>query len=102
MSMTGHDTASTARSPEETGRRPEESGTTSAADRDQQTAEAEAEHVGLSSRAREVQRVRAVAQEAPEVRAAKVEAARRAVLRGSLVLQGQALAEKLLQESLRR
>jgi hypothetical protein len=42
-----------------------------------------------------------VAQAAPEVRAAKVEAARRAVHHGRLTLQGQALAEKLLQDLLR-
>jgi hypothetical protein len=41
-----------------------------------------------------------VAQAAPEVRAEKVEAARRAVHYGSLTLQGQALAEKLLQDML--
>jgi anti-sigma28 factor (negative regulator of flagellin synthesis) len=41
-----------------------------------------------------------VAQDAPEVRADKVEAARRAVHSGSLNLKGQALAEKLLQDIL--
>ena len=102
MSMTEHDTASTARYPEETGCRPEEeSRTTAAAGIAQRTAGAASEPVGLSSRARDLQRAWAVAQEAPEVRAAQVEAARRAVHRGSLILQGQALAEKLLQESRR-
>jgi flagellar biosynthesis anti-sigma factor FlgM len=57
-----------------------------------------AARVELSSRARELQGARTVAQEAPEIRAEKVEAARRAVHRGSLTLQGQALAEKLLQD----
>ena len=40
---------------------------------------------------------RAVAQAAPEVRLAKVEAARRALQEGTLMLDGQALAEKLLE-----
>jgi flagellar biosynthesis anti-sigma factor FlgM len=61
---------------------------------------AAADRVGLSSRAHDIQRAREVAQEAPEVRAAKVEAARRAVHSGSLTLKGLALAEKLLQERL--
>ena len=39
----------------------------------------------------------AVAQAAPEVRVAKVEAARRALQEGTLTLDGPALAEKLLQ-----
>ena len=41
--------------------------------------------------------VRAVAQAAPEVRVAKVEAARRALREGTLMLDGSALAEKLLE-----
>jgi flagellar biosynthesis anti-sigma factor FlgM len=61
---------------------------------------AASDHVGLSSRACCISRAREVAQEAPEVRAEKVEAARRAVHRGSLNLKGQALAEKLLQDIL--
>ena len=40
---------------------------------------------------------RAVAQAAPEVRVARVEAARRALQEGTLTLDGRALAEKLLQ-----
>ena len=40
---------------------------------------------------------RAVAQAAPEVRVAKVEAARRALQEGTLTLDGPALAEKLLE-----
>jgi flagellar biosynthesis anti-sigma factor FlgM len=42
---------------------------------------------------------RAVAQAAPEVRVARVEAARRALQEGTLTLDGQALAETLLQEA---
>ena len=40
---------------------------------------------------------RAVAQAAPEIRVARVEAARRALHDGSLMLHGQSLAERLLQ-----
>ena len=53
--------------------------------------------VERSSQAHDIQRARAVAQAAPEVRRAKVEAARRALQEGTLTLDGQALAEKLLQ-----
>jgi flagellar biosynthesis anti-sigma factor FlgM len=49
------------------------------------------------SQSPDIQRARAVAQAAPEVRLAKVEAARRALQEGTLTLDGQALAEKLLQ-----
>ena len=47
----------------------------------------------------DIQRARAVAQAAPEVRQEKVEAARRALREGTLTLDGQVLAEKLLQAS---
>ena len=50
-----------------------------------------------SSQSHDIQRARAVAQAAPAVRRAKVEAARRALQEGTLTLDGQALAEKLLQ-----
>ena len=100
MSMTGHVTSRTVRSPAETGRRHGGARPTSATDIDQRNAVAASERVGLSSRARALQRAREVAQAAPEVRAEKVEAARRAMHRGSLTLQGQALAEKLLQDML--
>ena len=100
MSITSQDTSSTARYPEETGRSHEGSRTKSAEGIDNRHAVEAAERVGLSSRAHDIQQARDVAQEAPEVRAAKVEAARRAVHSGSLNLKGQALAEKLLQDSL--
>jgi flagellar biosynthesis anti-sigma factor FlgM len=102
MSITGHDTSRTARYPEETGRRHAASRPASAEGRDQRHAVAAADGVGLSSYACDLQRAREVAQAAPEVRAAQVEAARRAVHSGSLTLKGEALAEKLLQESLLR
>jgi negative regulator of flagellin synthesis FlgM len=57
------------------------------------------DRVDLSAQARDIQRAREVAQGAPEVRAAKVEAARRAVQSGSLNLKGEDLAEKILQEN---
>ena len=99
MSIIGQDTPSTARYPEETARRDEGSRTTSAEGIDTRNAVAAADRVGLSSRVRDIQQARDVAQDAPAVRAEKVEAARRAVHSGSLNLQGQALAEKLLQDS---
>jgi flagellar biosynthesis anti-sigma factor FlgM len=98
MSITGQDTSSTARYPEDTARRNEGSRTTSTEGIANRNAGAAADRVGLSSRVRDIQQARDVAQEAPEVRAEKVEAARRAVHSGSLNVQGQALAEKLLQD----
>ena len=56
--------------------------------------------VELSSQARDIQRAREVAQDAPEVRADKVEAARRALHSGKLNLKGQELAEKIVKDSL--
>jgi flagellar biosynthesis anti-sigma factor FlgM len=100
MSITGQDTSSTTRYPEETARSNEGSRTTSAEGLDNRNAVAAADRVGLSSRVRDIQQARDVAQDAPEVRAEKVEAARRAVYSGSLNLQGQVLAEKLLQDIL--
>jgi negative regulator of flagellin synthesis FlgM len=101
MSITGQDTSSTARYPEDTGRSDGVSRTKSAEGIDNRNAVAASDRVALSSRARDIQQARDVAQDAPEVRAEKVEAARRAVHSGSLNLQGQALAEKLLQDILR-
>jgi anti-sigma28 factor (negative regulator of flagellin synthesis) len=51
----------------------------------------------LLAQARALHCARTVAQAAPEVRVAKVEAARRALQERTLTLDGQALAEKLLQ-----
>jgi len=58
--------------------------------------------VELSSQARNIQRAQEVAQEAPEIRADRVEQARRALQSGALNLNGQDLAAKLLQDSLPR
>jgi flagellar biosynthesis anti-sigma factor FlgM len=54
-------------------------------------------HVTLAVQARAMHRARAVAQAAPDVRVARVEAARRALQEGTLTLDGPALADKLLQ-----
>ena len=98
MSITGQDTSSTTRYPQDTARSHEGSRPKSAEGIDNRNAVAAADRVGLSSRVRAIQQARAVAQAAPEVRAEKVEAARRAVHSGSLNLKGQTLAEKLLQD----
>jgi flagellar biosynthesis anti-sigma factor FlgM len=100
MSITGQDTSSTARYPEDTTRRNEVSRTKPAEGIDNRNVVAAADRVGLSSRVRDIQQARDVAQDAPEVRGDKVEAARRAVHSGNLNLKGQALAEKLLQDIL--
>ena len=61
---------------------------------------AASDRVEFSSQARDIQRAREVAQGAPEIRAEKVEAARRAVQSGNLNLKGEDLAEKLLEHTL--
>ena len=86
MSITGHDTSRTARYPEETGRRHAVSRPASAEGRDQRHAVAAADASGCRPTPATCRRVRDVAQAAPEVRAAQVEAARRAVHSGSLTL----------------
>jgi negative regulator of flagellin synthesis FlgM len=60
---------------------------------------AASDKVELSSQAHDIQRAREVAQDAPEVRMDKVEAARRALQSGNLNLNGQDLAEKLLKDA---
>jgi flagellar biosynthesis anti-sigma factor FlgM len=57
------------------------------------------DQVELSSQARDIHRARQVAQDAPEVRMDKVEAARRALQSGNLNLNGRDLAEKLLKDA---
>jgi flagellar biosynthesis anti-sigma factor FlgM len=52
-----------------------------------------------SEQGSDIQRARDAAQAAPEIRQEKVEAARRALQEGTLTLDGQTLAEKLLQAS---
>ena len=72
----------------------------SSKDADNKNEVAASEQVELSSQTRDIQRAREVAQDAPEIRPEKVEAARRAVQSGNLNLKGEDLAEKLLQDTL--
>jgi negative regulator of flagellin synthesis FlgM len=100
MRITGQETANTTRRPESTVRSNEASRTKSSEDIDHSNEAAASDKVELSSQARDIQRAREVAQSAPEVRADKVEAARRALQSGKLNLKGQDLAEKILQDIL--
>jgi len=69
----------------------------SSADVEQRNALAACVHVALAVQAGAMHRAHAVAQAAPEIRVAQVAAARRALQEGTLMLDGQALAEKFLQ-----
>jgi negative regulator of flagellin synthesis FlgM len=100
MRVTGQETTNNARRPENTARINDVSRTKSSEGIDNSNEVAASDKVELSSQARDIQRAREVAQGAPEVRADKIEAARRAVQSGNLNLQGQDLAEKLLQDTL--
>lgn len=100
MRITGQETANNARRPETAGRSNEVSRSKSSEGVDKSSEVATADKVELSSQARDIQRARQVAQEAPEVRTDKVEAARRALQNGGLNLKGKDLADKLLQETL--
>lgn len=71
----------------------------SSKDVDNRNEVAASDQVELSSQARDIERAREVAQDAPEVRMDKVEAARRALQSGNLNLNGQDLAEKLLKNA---
>jgi len=99
MRITGQETTNTARRPENAVRGNEVSRTKSSEDVENSNEVAASDKVELSSQARDIQRAREVAHGAPEVRADKVEAARRALQIGNLNLQGQDLAEKLLQDT---
>lgn len=57
-----------------------------------------ADRVELSTEARAIQKAQEVAQNAPEIRQDRVEAARRALENGTLPLDGATLADKLLQQ----
>ena len=59
-----------------------------------------ADRVELSAQARYIQRVREVAQEAPEIRANRVEEAQRAVQNDTLNLNSQVLADRIVQNTL--
>ena len=99
MKISGHETAHNARRPEQAARGNEASRTKSPEDIENSNEVAASDKVELSSQARDIQRAREVAQSAPEVRADKVEAARRALQSGKLNLKGQDLAEKLLKDT---
>src|SRR5919199_1188387 len=98
MRITGQETANTTQRPENAARSTEVSRTKPSEDADNSNEVAASDKVELSSQARDIQRAREVAQGAPEVRADKVEAARRALRSGKLNLKGQDLAEKLLKD----
>ena len=100
MRITGQETTNNTQRPENAVRSNEVSRTKPSEDVDKSNEAAASDRVELSSQARDIQRAREVAQDAPEVRADKVEMARRALQSGKLNLKGQDLAEKLLQDSL--
>ena len=100
MRITGQETINNTQRPENAVRSTEVSRTKSSEDVENSNEVAASDKVELSSQARDIQRAREVAHGAPEVRADKVEAARRAVQSGNLNLKGQDLAEKLLQDIL--
>ena|GEM_PF-2532210 len=95
---TDHKTPNNAQRPENTARSNEVAGTKSSKDVEKSNEAVASDRVDLSAQARDIQRAREVAQGAPEIRADKVEAARRAVQSGNLNLKGEDLAEKLLQQ----
>ena len=100
MRITGQETTNKAPRPEKAARSKEASRTKSSEDIDNSSEVAASDKVELSSQARDIQRAREVAQSAPEIRADKVEAARRALQSGKLNLNGKDLAEKLLKDIL--
>ena len=100
MRITHQETTNTAQRPENTVRSNEASRTKATEDIEHSNEVAALDKVELSSQARDIQRAREVAQNAPEVRADKVEAARRALQSGKLNLKGQDLAEKILKDTL--
>ena len=95
---TGAETPNNAQRPENTARSNEVARTKSSKDAEKGNEAVASDRVDLSAQARDIQRAREVAQGAPEIRADKVEAARRAVQSGNLNLKGEDLAEKLLQQ----
>src|SRR5262245_47850721 len=100
MRITGQETTHNTQRPENAVRSNEVSHAKSSESEENSNEVAASDRVELSSQARDIQRARAVAQGAPEVRADKVEAARRALQSGHLKLKGQDLADKLLQDIL--
>ena len=99
MKIDGQRTPNNTQRPENTARSNEVTRTKPSEDVDKSNEVAASDRVEFSSQARDIQRAREVAQGAPEVRAEKVEAARRAVQSGNLNLKGEDLAEKLLEDT---
>ena len=97
---TGEETTHSTPRPENAVRSNDVSRTKSPENIDDSKEVAPSDRVELSPRARDIQRAREVAQGAPEVRADKIEAARRAVQSGDLNLKGEDLAEKLVEGTL--
>ncbi len=56
--------------------------------------------VEFSARAKDIQRIKEILAEVPDVRQDKVEAAREALVSGTLNLRGKDLAEKIITDSL--
>jgi flagellar biosynthesis anti-sigma factor FlgM len=100
MRITGQETTKNVQRAENAVRSSEVARTKASEDVDNSNEVAASDKVELSSQARDIQRAREVAQGAPEVRADKAEAARRALQSGKLNLKGQDLAEKLLKDTL--
>ncbi len=103
MRVTNQDPTNSARRPENPVRSNEVARTKSpeGVDNSSESSEVTAsDRVELSSQARDIQRAREAAQAAPEVRADKVEAARRALQSGNLNLNGKDLADKIVQDTL--
>ena len=100
MRVTGQETTHNTPRPENAVRSNDVSRTKSPEDIDNSNEVPPSDQVELSPQARDIQRAREVAQGAPEVRANKVEAARRAVQSGDLNLKGEDLAEKLVEGTL--
>jgi flagellar biosynthesis anti-sigma factor FlgM len=100
MRITGQEITNNVRRPEHVGRNTEASQSQSSESVDNSSEVGTSDKVELSSRSRDIQRAREVAQGAPEIRADKVEAARHALQSGDLILNGQDLADKLLQDVL--
>lgn len=96
---TGPETPSNAQRPENTARSNEVTRTSSSEEAEHSNEIVPADRVELSSQARDIQRAREVAQGAPEVRADRIEAARRALQSGNLNLKGEDLAEKILRDN---
>ena len=100
MRITDKEVTNNVRRPEHVGRNTEASQSKSSEGVNKSGEVGTADRVELSSRARDIQRAREVAQDAPEIRTNKVAAARRALQSGHLNLQGQDLADKLLKDAL--